>query len=103
MSNNERGGYSVHPELGEKELAIFREALKLHVGVDFKPLAVASQVVNGVNYIFICTGRPVVPNSETKLYAIKIYTHFGHSIAPTLEIKAIDEVDITSLSKIKEK
>lgn len=54
MAENLMGGYEVHPEIGEKERVIFESAMKGHVGVDFKPVAVASQVVNGVNYIFIC-------------------------------------------------
>lgn len=93
------GGYCVHPQLGEKEMAVFEYAMKDHVGMDFKPVAVATQVVNGINYIFICTGSPVVLNPETKLYAVKIYTQFAHSVAPKVELVSIDEIDVGRLIK----
>jgi hypothetical protein len=97
MSDNLAGGYSVHAEVGEQELAIFKAAMKHHLGVDYKPLAVASQVVNGTNYLFICTGKPVVAHPETDLYVIKIFTHFAHSVAPTIEVKDIQKLDVAAL------
>lgn len=89
----------MHPAVGEEEQTIFDAAMRHNVGVAYKPIAVASQVVDGVNYIYICTGKIVVPNAETKLYAIKIYTKFRHSVAPTLEIKSIDEINPADLIK----
>lgn len=97
MSDNLVGGYSVHSEVGEKELAIFNKAMENHLGVDFKPVAVASQVVDGTNYLFICVGSPVVAQPTAALYAIKIYTHFAHSVAPVVEVKGIKEVDVAGL------
>ena len=97
MSENMEGAYSVHSEVGEKELAIFNKAMENHLGVDFKPVAVASQVVNGTNYLFICVGRPVVAQPTAALYAIKIYTHFAHSVAPVVEVKEIKEIDVKEL------
>lgn len=91
------GGYQVHPEIGNKEKAVFEYAMKDHVGMHFEPVAVATQVVNGINYIFICTGSPVVLHPETELYAIHIYTQFAHSVAPQVEIKAIKQIDISAL------
>jgi hypothetical protein len=98
MSENLVGGYSLHSEVGEQELAIFKAALKGHYGVDFKPVAVASQVVNGTNYVFICIGEPVVAHPVASLYAVKIYTHFAHSVAPSIEVTEIKEIDINTLS-----
>ena len=98
MAENLMGGYEVHPEIGEKERVIFESAMKGHVGVDFKPVAVASQGVNGGNYIFICTGTLVVLHPQTKLYAVKIFTKFENG-ASTLEIQGIDEIDVASLVK----
>lgn len=91
------GGYQVHPQVGEQEKAVFDYAMKDRVGMHFEPVAVASQVVNGVNYIFICTGSPVVPNPETELYAVQIYTQFAHSVAPKVEIKSIEQIDVAKL------
>jgi hypothetical protein len=97
MSELEVGGYTVHSEIGESELAIFNAAMKNHYGVDFKPVAVASQIVNGTNYAFICVGKPVVAHPIASLYVINIYTHFAHSVAPTIEVKSIEELDIKKL------
>lgn len=91
------GGYELHPQVGEQELAVFNYAMKGYVGMHFEPVAVASQVVNGTNYIFVCTGKPVVLHPETKLYAVRIFTKFAHSVAPTVDIKAIEEIDIANL------
>ena len=95
------GGYTVHPEVGTQEMAVFQYAMKNHFGVYFNPVIVASQVVDGTNYLFVCTGKVVVPNAETKVYVIKIYTKFQHSIAPTVEILSIDELPIASLLDLK--
>ncbi|MCM1118603.1 MAG: hypothetical protein NC543_04505 [bacterium] len=91
------GGYQVHPQIGEQEKAVFEYAMKDHVGMNFEPVAVATQVVNGINYIFICTGSPVVLHPETELYAVQIYTQFAHSVAPKVEIKSIEQIDVAKL------
>ena len=95
------GGYNLHPQVGEQELAIFDSAMRDYVGVDFKQVAVASKVEEGIEYVFLCNGTLVVPNPESKLYAVKIYTLFRHSVAPTVEIKSIREVDIAGLAPEK--
>ena len=101
MKNIVLGGYMVHPEVGAQELKIFEYAMKDHVGVDFKPLIVASQVVEGTNYLFICTGKIVIPHAETEVYVVKIYTKFRHSVAPTVEIKDIAQIPVESLLDLK--
>ena len=78
-------------------MAIFNYAMKDHLGVRFTPLAVASQVVAGMNYIFICSGIPVVLHPEAKLYAVKISTQLGHCVAPIVRIESINEIDIPGL------
>lgn len=93
------GSYELHKEVGEDELALFNVAMKNHCGVSLKPVAVASQIVNGYNYIYICVGTPVVANPSATLYAVKIYAHFAHSVAPTIEVKDIEEIDIAKLIK----
>lgn len=97
--NKMSGNYRLHSEVGEKEREIFQEAMAHHLGVDYKPIAVASQVVNGINYIYICTGRVVVPDAEPKLYAIKIYIKFGRSVAPKISVESIEEIDVATLVK----
>ena len=85
------GQYVLHDEVGEQEKAIFDYAMRNNVGVDFRPLAVASQVVDGVQYLFICTGKEVALNAKTQLYIIKIFAKFQHSIAPEMEVMSIEE------------
>jgi hypothetical protein len=91
------GGFAVHKEVGEDEMALFNVAMKHHYGINLKPVAVASQIVNGYNYIYICVGTPVVANPVSALYAVKIYAHFAHSVAPTIEVTGIEEIDISKL------
>lgn len=40
--------------LNPNDLSDFEAALKKHVGVKYAPLLVATQVVSGTNYCFIC-------------------------------------------------
>lgn len=94
--NEITGAYEVHPEVDEGALKIFNKALEHHAGMDYKPVAVATQVVNGVNYIFICTGKAVVLHPETKLYAVKIYFK-ADGKDTVLELQEIKEIDIAKL------
>lgn len=91
------GQYVFHDTVGEKEKAIFDYAMRKNVGVDFKPLAVASQIVSGVQYLFICTGKEVALGAVTKLYIVEIFAKFQHSVAPQLEVTSIDELPIEKI------
>lgn len=92
------GGYVLHPQVGEEETAIFKYAMKDHLGMRFNPIAVASQATEDANYIFICSGTPVVLHPETKLYAVKICTHLAPCIAPEMKIESINEINIPALA-----
>lgn len=48
------GGWTGLEEVDEEARALFERAVAEVVGVRYEPLLVASQVVNGVNYRFIC-------------------------------------------------
>jgi hypothetical protein len=97
MAENFVGSYELHKEVGEDEMALFNTAMKHHYGIKLNPVAVASQIVNGYNYIYICVGTPVVANPVAALYAVKIFAHFAHSVAPTIEVTGIEEIDISKL------
>ena len=44
------------------------------MGVDLKPIAhLASQLVSGNNYLFLCSGTTTSPTSGTELYAVEVY------------------------------
>lgn len=60
-SNMITGGYTKFRPLNEEEQAIFDEATKGIVGVDYEPLLVATQVVAGTNYKYICNACLVSP------------------------------------------
>jgi len=53
MSDHLVGGWTVHDPVGPAEKAVFEKVLHGHVGVSYKPVAVATQIINGENYIFI--------------------------------------------------
>lgn len=48
------GGWTAYQEPTAQELAIFNEAMKGIIGVNYKPQTVSSQVVAGMNYRFKC-------------------------------------------------
>lgn len=53
---------------------VFDEALGRIVGVGYSPIAVASQVSQGVNYRFFCNAYPVTtPGMQTYPVMVKIY------------------------------
>lgn len=51
----------------------FDAAMHGLVGVGYKPLAVATQVVAGTNYCFLCEATPVYPGATS--YAAKVYIY----------------------------
>ena len=53
--------------------AIFDAALHGFVGVRYKPLAVATQIVAGTNYCFLCEATVVYPGATP--YAAKVYIY----------------------------
>lgn len=52
---------------------VFDEALGRIVGVEYSPIAVASQVSQGVNYRFFCNAYPVTPGMQTYPVMVRIY------------------------------
>jgi hypothetical protein len=99
MSEIIPGGFELHQEVGEGEMEIFKAALKGWVGVDYKPVAVASQVVEGTNYLFICTGKPVVAHPVLGLYAVKVFVKLPCNDGSNVELKGIEKLDIAALAK----
>ncbi len=53
--------------------AVFAEATKDLVGVDYIPVAVATQVVSGINYRFFCNSRVVIPHARNGAAIVEIY------------------------------
>lgn len=53
--------------------AIFNEATKSLLGVKYQALAVAQQVVAGMNYCFLCQATPVLPGASSSPALVWIY------------------------------
>ena len=53
------GGYSEMRKPTAEELALFERATATLVGAEYKPMSVATQIVAGVNYRFLCKARKV--------------------------------------------
>jgi hypothetical protein len=60
-------------EISEGELELFKSLTECILGVKYSPVAVASQVVNGVNYRFFANAKAVYPNSINDAAMIYIY------------------------------
>ena len=69
--------------------AAFEEALIGLVGVSYTPVAVAQQVVDGMNYSFFCNAKGVYPDSQPAGAIINIYKKAGEKAMIT-KIKVID-------------
>lgn len=67
------GGYSAPHNLSDEELAIFEQATSGLQGVEYKPMNVATQIVAGVNYRFLCKARRVEQGG--KRYYATIVVH----------------------------
>ena len=48
------GGWTPYHPLTTEDKAVFEEATKGLLGVDYNPLEVSTQVVKGINYRFLC-------------------------------------------------
>lgn len=60
---NLAGGYIAFRQIAKEEIDMFNYVMKPILGVQHKPLAVATQVVSGTNYAYLCESTIVYPNS----------------------------------------
>ncbi|NJL28088.1 MAG: hypothetical protein HC897_09410 [Thermoanaerobaculia bacterium] len=66
------GGWSLwNFTLSPEAKKVFEHTVGLLRGVNYTPLAFATQVVDGLNYCFLCKGQVVVP--EQPQFAVLIY------------------------------
>lgn len=66
------GGWSVESPVLEEKKKVFEKALHGLVGVKYEPIAVAFQVINGENYIYIAKATSVVQHPRVGLAKIHI-------------------------------
>lgn len=72
-SNGLLGGWSEFTDLAPEDENVFKQAIGSIRGVDYKALKVSKQVVNGMNYRFLCEGNPVVKDANIFPAIVKIY------------------------------
>jgi hypothetical protein len=60
-------------ELNDQEKKVFEQAMHDLVGVKYTPLAVATQVVEGVNYKYFCNAVGVYPGAMVHGALVNIY------------------------------
>ena len=67
------GGWSDQHDLSPEEVVVFRKAMEGLCGVMYEPLSVATQIVEGVNYRYICKSTTVT-NPPRESHAM-VYIH----------------------------
>lgn len=67
------GGWKIHDRITDADIRVLKTALNGLVGVDYKPEMLATQVVNGTNYCFICKSIGAMPNNQEGISKIMIY------------------------------
>ena len=59
------GGWSPFEKPKEEDLKVFEKVQSALKGVDYTPIKVSKQIVNGTNYRFACAGKTVTAKPET--------------------------------------
>lgn len=68
------GSWSIfRTDITEEEKDVFKVAFENFVGVSYEPIAVATQVVQGINYKFFCNAQIVYPNAPNQAAVVVIY------------------------------
>ncbi|PAJ76375.1 hypothetical protein CJF42_00290 [Pseudoalteromonas sp. NBT06-2] len=74
MKNQLPGGFSqFNCKIDEEAKASFADAFEHIVGVDYQPIAVATQVVAGLNYAFFCNATVVYPGAVSYPAIVHIF------------------------------
>ena len=77
-------------DLSVDEKAVFEKALEELVGADHVAKSViATQVVAGTNYAFLCVTTPVVPNAESHWTVAVVYKDLEGNV----ELRGIKDID----------
>jgi len=68
------GGYTTYScVISNDAKASFEEATANFTGVEYSPVAVASQVVAGTNYRFFCNARMVIPEPANDAALVTVF------------------------------
>ena len=72
-STNAGGWTEFSAPISKEALAVFTKAVSPLLGVSYKPIAVATQVVSGINYQFFSNAKAVYPGAHNYAVIIHIY------------------------------
>ena len=85
------GGYTKPHTLSDQEQEIFQRATASLYGVEYKPMNVATQIVAGVNYRFLCKAwRLDKKGKRDKRYYATIVVHKPLAADAELQILSIE-------------
>lgn len=91
MSTTKVGAWTAYStSISAEAMAAFKEALKGHVGVNYTPLAVASQLVSGMNYRFLCGAQVVYPDAPHYAALVSVYKPLNGPAVLSAPIKPIE-------------
>lgn len=91
MSTTIPGGWTAYnSSISDDAMIAFKEALDGHLGVIYTPLVLDSQVINGVNYHFLCDAQVVYPNAPHYAAFIQVYKPIGEKAILSAPIKPIE-------------
>lgn len=98
------GGWSVNTEftsqLSKEEEELFKKAESTLAGGAYKPVAViATQLVSGTNYAYLCLGAPEAEGQEASWYICALYQDLEGNVT-TMSIQSIDLTDIQIMGNI---
>lgn len=84
------GGYTDQRPLEEQEKQLFRSVTDKLVGVRYTPESVATQVVAGTNYRFVCTAETIARKPETFRAEVTVFRPLpGQGEARITEIRRL--------------
>lgn len=83
------GGWSALRVLNDDDKKLFEKAFAGLVGVSYEPLIVESQIVEGVNYRFICNATTITADPQTFAAVATVWSKADGSV----EITAIKKLD----------
>jgi hypothetical protein len=76
-------------DITNEEHNLFKTVIKGLEGVDYRPLAIASQVVSGTNYCFFCNATVVYPGAPNDAALVYVY----QPISGTPHIREIKRIN----------
>lgn len=82
------GVYTEFHALTEEDVQLFTDVMAEHVGVEVEPIAVATQIVAGINFRFFCNASVATPHARSYPAMVTIFK----SLAGTTELMGITEI-----------